>query len=1632
MFLIGNQILLFMKTSVIVIVIGLYYGFLTVFSIGPSFIFLIRSRVMEEGTEKEVSATTGFIAGQLLNFIAIYYTPLYKTLDRPHLITILVIPYIFFILFYANNKKDSDYLKSNSIHNLSIQFAFFTNLSSQLLNHFILPSSALNRLVNIYLFQYNNKILFLTSSFCGWLIGHFLFLKNIGSILVWIKHNYYFRYQRNKYILSNKYILTEFRNDINRIFSIFFFLILVFYLGRMPLPFFTRKLLDTEEVKIIKDEYLFEINSDIKEKETDDIKIRYLNDTQIYKDSNLEITKNIKNILEVEEDKIKINLWFENIFITFLFDYKRWNRPLRYIKNYKFDNFFRKEMSQFFFFTCTNDGKKRISFTYPYSLSLFLENMYKKNYLYISEKFSDEYIFNSWIYTNEKKKSNLDNEILKRIKKIEINNNSNTKEKENRFNILEKRTLLCDDKNQIKYLPNLYDPFFNGPNRINRNKLLSISYQDIDNKSVSGRFLINNIYNILSNYYFKLSHNLVFSSNREISYNMEKSIFSYPENTIKYFKFLFDLIREYEELIKNKYFLIRLNKINKYISRWSYKLKERLEEEEEENEDEFEEEGIVDINSRKFKHIIIYKDNNQDTNDILIADNLKNKDKNEDRIDEVTLIHYSNKSDFRRNLIKGSMRAQRRKIVILDLFQVNAHSPLFLDRLTTTFYINEIENILNILFNKFIDMKMEKKLHLKFYDFKKLNVKEKEYKDKYEHKEINETWDNPLFTQVIRSLMLVIQSYFRKYILLPFLIIVKNLLRILLFQIPEWDKDFKEWAKEMHIKCTYNGVQLSETEFPEDWLIEGIQIKIIYPFCLKPCRRDKKISYNIERERKKKKNKRPQSFFLTVWGGETEHLFGSTRKQSFILNPIYKKLKKKYKIVKNIFLEIKYFLKNKIFYFLKVSKKKENIFYESSVLSQTKNGFNSYLFQLNITDVSDKVRKIRKQTEQIVKEKNSKIQYYKDEDYKDEVLKSYINFWMILINKKRRLIRKSYYFIKLFIEKLYIDILKLIKDFFDSKKSFINFKISIYKEKKEKDVLYEITKNTRNFILIIKEIFLNNRYIDKIKNNYPNFNSIFSYFSQAYVFYKLSQDQPHSFIFIKPFKNNYKESCILENIFIYKLKNTKYNKINTDVTNYWKYWFKGFFKSKIEEKVRLGNYERYNLNYSYNLNKSKELIKTDKDYFIKDYYKLDYLVKKNISKYTKNYRYDILLNKYIGNYISTLIIKIKRKKKGQEIKENFNKSKYNLFYTYLNRYIPYNTKKIRSDNTINRTNLLYKKYFDYKSIHFNWINSINKNLISISNFKPWFFTEFVINFDVYKKKPWIIPIKSLLFNIYKKSKSTNKNIIIYKDLIRLESKSSMESGQDVNNKGVELDFFLKNSLLFQLRWVDYLNKRIIKNIKVYCLLLRIRNPKDIYISSIQRSEIKIDDMLIQKDLVTAEFINNGILFFEPIFISIQKGGEHILYQVLDISLNNKNNRKCRISDNYKNKEYINNKSTNNYFFNVEKKNNYEVLFPENILSLKRRREFRFRSCLNPFNISNKNQKFCNDKIIRLNLSKDLLVCNKLRIYFIHLKMFLWPNYRLEDIACINRYWFNTNNSSRFSMLKINMYSKLRKSIIIDK
>ena len=82
------------------------------------------------------------------------------------------------------------------------------------------------------------------------------------------------------------------------------------------------------------------------------------------------------------------------------------------------------------------------------------------------------------------------------------------------------------------------------------------------------------------------------------------------------------------------------------------------------------------IRSRNWKSVVIYTDKQENTDNPA-----PNTADISEQAGEVSLIRYSQQSDFRREIIIGSMRVQRRKIVIWELFQPNIHSPLFLDRI---------------------------------------------------------------------------------------------------------------------------------------------------------------------------------------------------------------------------------------------------------------------------------------------------------------------------------------------------------------------------------------------------------------------------------------------------------------------------------------------------------------------------------------------------------------------------------------------------------------------------------------------------------------------------------------------------------------------------------------------------------------------------------------------------------------------------------------------------------------------------------------------------------------------------------------------------------------------------------------
>ncbi|RZC92523.1 hypothetical protein C5167_041866 [Papaver somniferum] len=179
-----------------------------------------------------------------------------------------------------------------------------------------------------------------------------------------------------------------------------------------------------------------------------------------------------------------------------------------------------------------------------------------------------------------------------------------------------------------------------------------------------------------------------------------------------------------------------------------------------------------------------------------------------------------------------------------------------------------------------------------------------------------------------------------------------------------------------------------------------------------------------------------------------------------------------------------------------------------------------------------------------------------------------------------------------------------------------------------------------------------------------------------------------------------------------------------------------------------------------------------------------------------------------------------------------------------------------------------------KNFFFDWMG-MNEEILNppLSNLHLLFFPELLGLYDTYRIKPWIIPTKSHLshFNGNKTTKNQNQEEKEESNQEEKEESDQEDIGSDLSNQEKEVneddsdsymkksrnqnkwkstteaepDFFLKRYFLFQLRWHSSLDQRIINSIQIYCLLLRLNNPKQIAISSIQRGEMRLDILLIQ-------------------------------------------------------------------------------------------------------------------------------------------------------------------------------------------
>nr|YP_009642856.1 TIC214 [Reboulia hemisphaerica]QCP68414.1 TIC214 [Reboulia hemisphaerica] len=1019
---------------------GIYYGFLTTLPIGPSQLLSIRAFLLE-GNLSGIAAVSGLITGQSLIFLSIYYSPLYVILIKPHLFTLLVLPYILFYWYKIKDLLDYQSLKPiTSLKDTRIFKIFFDNLIFQLFNPVVLPSPVLARLLNIFLFRYSNNFFFLLSSFLGWCFGQFLFV-NLGKLLL-------FRIESDSPIL---YLLVK--RIIYRTFSIVILSFSLLHLGRVPVPFITKKFND-----------------------------------------NLQF-----NLSKPEESFVLTKFW-----PTLFFDYRRWNRPFKYIENSRFSSQspIKKKVSQYFFNISLSDGKPRLSFAYLPSLFYF-EKKLQKVLINLNALSSNE-IYEEWIKNKEKKKVKIYKELQNRFLFLDngfflreivekkyilstFEGNIFTKicdplltkqcdktmiiskspwlltEKSYKLTKTQKALHLLKKENKIKnWISNKYQELENKnsslpwePLNQDAKRILSLLINKskktkIDTNLKQINFFDENTTQLLNKQNISSIENTRKKINRKSNLNWELILNLSPRQKILFFNYLQKdkwntfknawkslFLGDFTQL-KNIPFLLtkiikidknsQFQEINKEIPRWTSKLKN----------DKFDviAVGVTDIRQRKVKNLGYL---------------IKGKDKR-----RKIIRRFSQQSDFRRKLVKGSMRARRRKTLIWKIFQLKISSPFFLRIIEKPNFVKDSLNVKKIL--------KIKPSFPNFFEKKKQSLNQKALfikRTKADRFAIANRWDFPL-AQWGRSWLLLIQSHLRKYVILPILIILKNIVRLLLFQIPEWNQDWYEWNKEIHIRCTYDGTEVSEKELPEQWLRDGLQIKIIYPFYLKPWHNIKNISNLPNKEKKRlklisddtnflknlEKNKKYSNelvqkkklnySYLTAWGFQTNLPFGNIKKHLSFWKPIKKKLKKNifskpYQIFQNILTKKKLSKISDVDHFKKLDIKK-----------------NEYI-NPNLTNFCFDQKNVGKlnNNNKLLKENINNDHFEKNGKYKT----------LIYINNLENLIKKKY---------IYIDKNLNKKKLFNLRKILIKIKqknIKIYKKN-----VQLIQKLPKNFYINIQKI----------------------------------------------------------------------------------------------------------------------------------------------------------------------------------------------------------------------------------------------------------------------------------------------------------------------------------------------------------------------------------------------------------------------------------------------------------------------------------------------------------------------------------------------------------------------------------
>nr|QKV46781.1 conserved hypothetical chloroplast protein Ycf1 [Diplazium maximum] len=873
-----------LKSTSPYILFGLYYGLLAALPVGPSQILCMRSFLLG-GNIGGLASLSGLMLAQLATAVSIYCSPIYILLSKPHLLTVVAIPYMVVFCLTINDLPNYQSLRPvTSLRDWRVVSLFSNSFLLQILNPILLPNPVLARLTHLLLFRYSNNLLLVAASFLGWLTGHVAFSYLSKLLLIRVKKD-----SPIIYLLVKRAIYST--------FSIVYVTNALIYLGRAPVSFRTMK---------------------------------FMNESHDREMSFWEIAEYPDFLW-----------WFFKPWPTSFFDPSRGNRGNRFIKNSRSDlnsSFYKGKTSTYFFEKCLTDGKQRLCIAALPSLSIFEKQLERS--LMGSHRFARTYSsYRGWILQKLVKNKIFQKELIDRIKLLDTGSPfSEAMEREIR--------LVAGNRRRV---PHVYNPFAGNlrgripvPQTFLTGDELDLTRWswtelEIKEKTKGGRDAAITKKNFIEDWIYLNNGRLGQGGRNPLPWE------TLSAKARRMFQFMFRNRVLYDYDVQK--ILRRIKSPSGPVVTWGEIMNLDPEDralfltymKQEENcykfdriflSDRFVTSGrksspnprrgvrilhkIEDLNANLARNNELYFDTEFDfpgADGDIRHRKLRNVGftfaKGKPRSTKL-VKRYARISDFRRKFLKGSMRSRRRKTLLWKTLQEKVRSAFFL-RLV------EIPILLRLPVEQLTGSKTEKS----FASSEKITghrfgqqlttsslTKKTSNQSKLARSAVAARSDiGPIHNG--RGYMLVFQSRFRKFIKLPVLIVSKTIGRILLRQNSEWNKDWTKWKKEIHINCTFDGEEFSQDQLPPRWLREGIQIKVVYPFRLKPWHsggekkrltprkkymKDDYIGDQKSKNKRRLKRNRPRFTYLTALGYQTDIPFGSIQKQPSFWRPVTKKL----------------------------------------------------------------------------------------------------------------------------------------------------------------------------------------------------------------------------------------------------------------------------------------------------------------------------------------------------------------------------------------------------------------------------------------------------------------------------------------------------------------------------------------------------------------------------------------------------------------------------------------------------------------------------------------------------------------------------------------------------------------------